>query len=304
MLLVTGITGRSGQYFLEEMIKKKYKGPIRCIVRVDSDTSRLDQTDLRIEKVVGELTDPVFLDHVLEGVDTVLHIASIYYSTNLVRGILKHPQVKRVILVHTTGIYSKYKSAAIEYKRMEDEIHDMLRKGHTDLGVIILRPTMIYGSVRDNNMIHFIRWIDQYRVFPIINRGKSLLQPVHAKDLGCAYYQVVTNDHINEGEYILSGSQVVSIRVLFQMISFWLGKKTIFVSVPLCLALGFAWPIKWLTLGRVDIVEKLQRMGEDRSFSHEVATKDFGYAPMLLEDGLVSEIKEFLAIRQKSQRIT
>jgi thioester reductase-like protein len=41
MLLVTGITGHTGRYFLKELIDNRYEGPIRCIVRETSDTSML-----------------------------------------------------------------------------------------------------------------------------------------------------------------------------------------------------------------------------------------------------------------------
>ena len=52
MLLVTGITGHTGRYFLQELIYHKYEGPIRCIVRETSDTSLLDNSRLNIEKVI------------------------------------------------------------------------------------------------------------------------------------------------------------------------------------------------------------------------------------------------------------
>ena len=50
MLLVTGITGHTGRYFLQELIDYKYEGPIRCIVRETSDTSMLDNSGLNIER--------------------------------------------------------------------------------------------------------------------------------------------------------------------------------------------------------------------------------------------------------------
>jgi hypothetical protein len=35
-------------------------------------------------------------------------------------------------------------------------------------------------------------------------------------------------------------------------------------------------------------------MGEDRSFSHDAATKDFGYNPMPFEEGIRMEVEEYL----------
>ncbi len=72
MLLVTGITGHSGSYFLQELINNKYEGPIRCVVRETSDTSLIDNSELNIEKVVGTLDDIDFIRKVMKGVDIVM----------------------------------------------------------------------------------------------------------------------------------------------------------------------------------------------------------------------------------------
>ena len=64
MLLVTGITGHTGRYFLQELIRHKYEGPIRCVIRETSDTSILDHCGLKIEKVIGDLNDPNFIEQI------------------------------------------------------------------------------------------------------------------------------------------------------------------------------------------------------------------------------------------------
>jgi uncharacterized protein YbjT (DUF2867 family) len=68
MLLITGITGHSGTYFLQELIKNNYAGTIRCVVRNSSDTSLLDSSGLKIEKVVGDIRDEKFLDSCMKGI--------------------------------------------------------------------------------------------------------------------------------------------------------------------------------------------------------------------------------------------
>jgi hypothetical protein len=73
-----------------------------------------------------------------------------------------------------------------------------------------------------------------------------------------------------------------------------LGKKTVFVSVPLGLGEFMARCLKLFTLGKVDYIERVQRMGEDRSFPHDAATKDFGYNPMPFEEGIRMEVEEYL----------
>lgn len=295
MLLVTGITGHSGTYFLQEMIDRKYEGSIRCIVRSSSNTSLIDNSELKIQKVIGDLNDWNFIDKSMIGVDTVLHIGAIYYSVKVMKAAVKN-NVKRVILVHTTGIYSKYKSASEEYKQIEAKIQQIVTGSRSPIGVTILRPTMIYGNINDRNMAVFIKMVDKLRLFPVIDHGNSLLQPVNARDLGKAYYQVLTTSEIKCGDYILSGEKPIMMLEMFKLISKNLNKKTCFISVPLGLGIFMARCLKLCTLGKVDYVEKVKRMGEDRSFLHDKATNDFGYNPMPFEDGIKVEVEQYKAM--------
>lgn len=294
MLLVTGITGHSGRYFLQELIDNKYDGTIRCIVRKTSDTSMVDNSGLNIEKVVGELTDQEFMDKAMVGVDEVMHIASIFYSVNIIKAAVKN-NVKRAIFVHTTGIYSKFKSASEEYQNIESTIKKTVQENNSTINFIYLRPTMIYGYLNDRNMIVFIKMVGKLRLFPIISHGKNLLQPVNGRDLGKAYYKVLIKSEIISGDYVLSGKRPLSMLEMFKIISDKLGKKTIFISVPLGLGVFMARCLKVLTFGRVNYIERVQRMGEDRNFPHDAAEKDFGYKPMSFEKGVEIEVKEYLS---------
>ncbi|EET85918.1 nucleoside-diphosphate-sugar epimerases-like protein [Clostridium carboxidivorans P7] len=85
MLLIIGITGHSGRYFLQELIKNKYEENIRCIVRETSDTSMLDSSGLKIEKVVGDIREKKFIDRCMKGVDIVVHIVNIRYTLQIIK---------------------------------------------------------------------------------------------------------------------------------------------------------------------------------------------------------------------------
>jgi hypothetical protein len=78
------------------------------------------------------------------------------------------------------------------------------------------------------------------------------------------------------------------------MISNNLGKKTTFLSFPLGFGVFLARCLKVLTLCKLDYVEKVQRIGEDRFFSHEEAKSDFGYSPESFETGIAREVKEYM----------
>lgn len=294
MLLVTGITGHSGTYFLQELINHDYKDTIRCVVRSSSDTSRLDNSGLKIEKVVGDLTDQEFLDDCMKNVETVLHIGTIFYSKYVMKAAVKN-NLKRAIFVHTTGIYSKYKSASEEYKSIESDVRKIIKDKASSISLTILRPTLIYGNIRDNNMVVFIKMVDKLRLFPLVNHGNSLIQPVNARDLGKAYYQVLTMpDSIRRPEYILSGERPIELVEALKTIGKCLNKKTVFISFPLPFGVVLARVLKAVTLGKIDYIERVQRMGEDRSFPHTDALKDFGFKPRPFDQGIEVEVEQYV----------
>lgn len=46
MLAVTGITGHTGRFFLEELVKNRFPGKIRCLVRDTAREAALKETGL------------------------------------------------------------------------------------------------------------------------------------------------------------------------------------------------------------------------------------------------------------------
>ena len=66
------------------------------------------------------------------------------------------------------------------------------------------------------------------------------------------------------------------------------------MNVPTMAVAGSMWLVKQVTGGRVDYVEKALRLSEDRVFSHEKASRDFGFEPEPFEFGLKREVEEYL----------
>ena len=212
MLYITGANGHSGRWFLKRLQEERYDGKIRCAMRETKEEAPdkyaiFENCDLDIEFAIGDLNDEYFLNDSLQGVKTIIHIASISLSTKLIDVAIAQG-VKWAILVHTTGRFSKYKSASAGYIQIEDDILKLRDK----IDITVLRPTMIYGSSRDRNMYRLVSYLGRFRVFPVFGDGKNLMQPVHAKDLGDAYYDVFMRPEITKNkEYDLSGMNLLSI---------------------------------------------------------------------------------------------
>jgi uncharacterized protein YbjT (DUF2867 family) len=292
MLLITGITGHSGKYFFSELLKNKYTEKIKIIVRNEETLTFIQDSGLDIETQVGDLSNESFLTKSLENVDTLFHIASIFYSENVVKAAIIN-KVSRIIVVHTTGIYSQFKSASEEYKLIEENINDLISNASHTIDFTILRPTMIFGYLNDRNMIKFIQLADKLPLLPLIDYGKGLIQPVHGKDLGKAYYQVLVSKNL-ERDYILSGERALTMSELFNLIGKYLDKRIFFINVPNRIGVFFAQLLKLISFNKIDYVERVQRMSENRSFSHELATKDFNYSPSSFNDSLKDEVQIYL----------
>jgi len=301
LLYVTGITGHSGSWFLERMEREAAKiggmplpfAGVRCAVRPGSDASRLEASPLGIEIARGDLDDIDFLLRSMRGARAVLHIASIFTSPNVAEAALRSG-VEWLVMVHTTGRYSKYKSASEEYIRIEEAILSMRDK----IGVTVLRPTMIYGSSRDRNMWKLVDFLHRHTLFPLFGAGANLMQPVHARDLGNAYYDVLANrERTFNRDYNLPGKRPISYLDLVRRVSRTLGRRNVIVKVPLPLSILGAKLYNAVSRTPVISVEQVLRMQEDKAFDYVDAARDFGYAPLSFEEGIVEEVREYLASR-------
>ncbi len=299
ILAITGATGKKSGGGITQILSahkdevlEKFPGGVRALVRSTSDTSKLDEAALDFEKCYGELTDPVFLERAFQGVDTVLHIAAITLSKHIVDVAVKC-HVRRLICVHTTGIYSKYKEAGEEYRHIDAYVEQQCRENN--IGLTILRPTMIYGNISDNNVVKFIKMVHRLPVMPVVNGARYDLQPVHYMDLSEAYYGVLMNEKTTNHNYTLSGGEPISLRDMLSEIGNRLGKKVCFVSCPFPIAYAGAWVLYWLTLKKKDYREKVQRLCEPRVYPHDEAKRDFGYAPRIFQVGIVDEVEEYKA---------
>ena len=290
MLLVTGVSGHSGRLFAERLARERYSGALLCALRPSSDAGFLAKTALNYSLAIGDITDPTFLDEVMKGVDTVLHIANTRFSEKIIASAIRN-KVRWAILVHTTGRYSKFKSAAEDYIRIEDGILGLRDK----IADTILRPTMIYGSSRDLNMFKLIDYLYRHKFFPIFGNGKNLMQPVLAQDLADAYFNVLSNREITMNrEYNLSGREPISYIDLVRTVSRALGKSNVMVPVPMWLSLLGARAYNAVSSKAIISVEQVLRMNEDKVFCHEAASKDFGYSPKSFAEGIIGEVAEYL----------
>ncbi len=289
MILITGITGKSGTGLVEAMLRHGYNEPFGVVVRSTSDTTFLDNSGLQVTKHVGSIDDFEFMENAMKsGYDTVLHIAAKAKIATIASVAATAGNIKHLILVSSTSLYSNYSSSAESLINAEKEVHDIASKN--DMSVTLIRPTMIFGK-NDSNINVFIKMVDRLPLFPIVGGGHALLRPVHYKDVGEALYLMIQNqEQVKDKEYIVSGDTEMELIDMLKIIGEQLGKRNLFINVPLKLAQALVNAAYVFSLKRIDYREKLFRLTEDRSFPHDKISDEFGYAPLPFKERLQESI--------------
>ncbi|WP_084669228.1 NAD-dependent epimerase/dehydratase family protein [Spirulina major] len=284
---MTGATGLTGKLFLQQLQTVLPEQKLHCLIRSNSNKEIISDVKLHFNFCTGDSSEQHSWSHILKtiSVETIIHLAQLRHVSTILQSLTELNIFPRLIIIGTTGVYSRYNQYSSDYKIAEDELR------HYEGTYCLLRPTMIYGSHRDKNLHKLIRFCDRHQFFPVFGSGQSLLQPVHADDLAQALLAVLLNPQI-EGAYDLSGGTVVTFLELLALVEKLLGKPVRPLRVPYNLGLWSATLAETLLRERSPIRrEQILRLQEDKAYSHEAATRDFGYAPRSLEVGLTQEIE-------------
>ncbi len=288
MLLVTGATGHTGRFLLEELKNSGKDYKIRCFVRKDSPRIKyLENYDVEI--AFGDMEDEASLKNALKNVETVIHIVNIKYSP-VIAGLSAEAGVRKIIFIHTTGMFSKFRALAEDYKKIEDYIIENCK-----IDYVILRPTMIYGTTNDHNMHKLIQYIKGHNIFPVFGSGKSLMQPVHARDLARAVVLAMdAPGAVNKG-YNISGGNALSYREILKLIAGRVNPGIRFIYIPyrISMILGGLYNLVFHMAGKKGqiSIEQIKRLSENKNYDFYEAQKDFGYSPITFEEGIEEEIK-------------
>lgn len=284
MILITGYTGNTGSLVLEKLLTIYKPEEIVGVSRTPVVNSTLGINTFNVDLNDSESIDKLFEEYQIK---SIIHIANIRYSSNLLRKANEY-KVNKVVLIHTTGIYSKYRSYSSLYEKIEEEI---MNKSYPNTNYIILRPTMIYGNDRDHNMHKLIKFIKKSPIFPLFGDGSSLMQPIHVEDLATATISAHQSKELLNEDFDLSGGSVVTYKEVITVIKNGLGKNLKVISIPIKLAvLGAGFLAKVLPKPIITI-EQVKRLQEDKAYSHEKARRLLRFDPRSFNEGILDEIK-------------
>lgn len=278
MILVTGYTGNTGKYVIQ-MLKERYPGKrLIGISRKSRDVEGV--TNCYVELEFEHEVESIFTRY---SFDVVIHIAQIVYTPLMIRLAIKY-KVPHVVLVHTTGIYSKYRHVGNEYRAVEQLVKDT---DFQETTYTIVRPTMIYGD-NDKNIRKLIRIIKRSPIIPVIGNGKCKIQPVHSEDLAKCIVNCLDNPNaINKG-YTVSGGTVMEYKEMLEIIAKTMRKNVFFVHIPIRFTLFLVTILNKFT-DKIIKIEQVERMQEDRNYPHDEAYAELNYRPSDFKDRMIKE---------------
>jgi len=189
---------------------------------------------------------------------------------------------RRLVALSSTSRFTKQDSTAAADRSLaarlaaaEDELTRWTQS--RGVGLTILRPTMIYDAVHDQNVMAIASFIRRWGFFPVVGAANGLRQPVHADDVAAACVAALASEH-PAAAYEISGGETLPYRDMVRRIFSWLGRPPRVITVPpvavraITPLLG-CWP-------RLESLPALAaRMNEDLVFDHQQASADLGFQP-------------------------
>jgi len=311
-VLVTGATGFTGGYLARALNRKGYQ--VRCLVRSKEKGAELES--LGMELVVGDLTDKKSLIPVVQGIDTVYHIAAVYREQNIpkkrfwdvnvggTRNLLEvssEAGIKRFVHCSTVGVQGEIKEPPAaedapynpgdyyQESKMEGELLALDFFRNRGLPGVVFRPVGIYGP-GDTRFLKLFKFINSGK-FRMFGSGNVLYHLTYIDDLVDGIILVGETPGIEGEIFTIAGERYTTLNEFVETIAKVLNVHIKKLHYPV-------WPL-WLAGALCEFVCTPLRISppvyrrrvdffiKDRAFDIKKAKDRLAYTPKVsIYDGL------------------
>ena len=155
---VSGANGFTGRFVCAEL--QRCNIPFVALLRPGSDASWMAAREIQVR--FADLTESHQLAEQLLGCRALLNVASIGFgAAPAILQACSSAGVRRAVFVSTTAIFTQLNAGSKTVRQAAEAA--ILASG---LETTILRPTMIYGTPGDRNMIRLVEWINRWPLLP------------------------------------------------------------------------------------------------------------------------------------------
>lgn len=191
--------------------------------------------------------------------------------------------LRQVVAFSSTSVLTKQDSVSRADRRLAEHLQqseaELASACHRHrIPYTILRPTLVYGSGRDQNISAIQRFIRRFGFFPVAGDACGLRQPVHAEDLAIAAVRCLTTPAAHDRRLNLPGGETLTYRTMVERLFQDLGRCPRIVSVPSGTIAALARVAR--SEGRVrKACAMMLRMNEDLAFEVTEAHSVLDYRP-------------------------
>jgi nucleoside-diphosphate-sugar epimerase len=314
-VFVTGGTGFIGGEVARQL--RARGDDVVCLARTPEKAAKL--TELGCELVSGDLGDTAVLRQGMEGCDGLVHTAAMYevgipakqhpamYEANVsgseqvLRAALE-AKVPRIVYVSTVGTFgnthgevvdesythpgkeftSYYEETKLEGQRIAEQMI-----AQESLPAIVVQPGGVYGPGDESPIADLLKEFFAGRLFLVPFPGLGLCLS-HVEDVAGGILLALDKGKLGE-TYVISGP-VTTMREALQTVAGVSGRKAPkrAMPTPLIKAMAPIGPLVGKLIGQPPNLRELISSADGVTFwaSHEKATRELGYAPRGMEEGM------------------
>jgi len=270
-VLVTGARGVVGQFLLPRLARAGFVVHAFSRGAVDSNAGVWHR---------GDLTQPGWFRS-LARMDMVFHLAPLWLLPPVLHD-LERLGVKRIVAFGSTSRYTKAASASPAERSVAQRLAQaeaFLMKEATFAEWTLLRPTLIYGAGRDQNVSDIARFILRFGFFPVAGPARGLRQPVHADDLAVACLALIDNAATAGRLLDLGGGEALTYHEMVRRIFHALNRPVRIVPLPQVFLRTMASAASRMRPFRHIDSAMIDRMAKDMVVDNGPAFSLFGYEP-------------------------
>jgi hypothetical protein len=288
IIIISGVSGLTGN-FAYKLIKRDFKNykVVGFTRNTTSNKSYLpDQTICADASDSNDWEDIMtyYKPKVVIIISNIRHFLPFQKALENIKTSNKNYKDPRLILVGTTGVFSKKKEYSFLYKKIEKELKSKVKN------YVLLRPSLIYGSHRDKNMYRLIKFINRYKFFLTFGNGENTLQPVYYKDVSWSIYKSLTIENL-KGEFNITGKECITYKKMLLIVFGKLNLKPRIIRVPIWPSILIAKIIETLFREKSPIrSEQIERLQENKCFSNSRSVDLINYEPTEFGCGIEKQI--------------
>jgi dihydroflavonol-4-reductase len=314
-VFVTGGTGFIGGEIVRQL--RERGDEVVCLVRSPEKGRKV--AELGCQLASGDLGDDAAIRNGMASCDAVVHAAAMYEvgipasqhptmweanvaGTERVMNAALEAKVPKVVYVSTVGAFGNTHRKVVDesyehpgkeftsyYEETKLEAHRVVRRmiAEQDLPAIIVQPGGVYGPGDTSQVADLLEQFLAGKL-PLLPFPELGICMTHVEDIAAGILLALDKGKLGE-DYVLSGP-VTTMRDAVEIVAHVSGRKAPKRSlpVPLMKAMTPIGPLVGKLMGQPPNLRELISSADGVTFwaSHEKASRELGYAPRGMEEGL------------------